>query len=215
MHSLKRLNSRCHSLLLRAFSAINFMFKSNKYLMATFFGDSFFGFPWIFIVLFSTFPAIWEQSLLLSSPWSRRRKRGSGWIALSLWSHRSPNWTGHSYLFSWNWFFHREHFCINITMIVTEPAVQDVLLLGLGFCILATCRSHSTSFFIPPRSHAFNSVRLSCARKKGIGVENEPIYEVFLEYDKIKQAKETLCSQGAIPGKLFTTIRNIVEAVIC
>ena len=215
MHSLKRLNSRCHSLLLRAFSAINFMFKSNKYLMATFFGDSFFGFPWIFIVLFSTFQAIWEQSLLLSSPWSRRRKRGSGWIALSLSSHRSPNWTGHSYLFSWNWFFHREHFCINITMIVTEPAVQDVLLLGLGFCILATCRSHSTSFFIPPRSHAFNSVRLSCARKKGIGVENDPIYAVFLEYDKIKQAKETLCFQGAIPGKLFTTIRNIVEAVIC
>ena len=130
--------------------------------------------PWIFIALFSTFPVICEQSLLLSSPWSRRRKRGSGWIALSLSSHRSPNWTGHSYLFSWNWFFHREHFCINITMIVTESAVQDVLLLGLGFCILATCRPHSTSFFI--RSHAFNSARLSCARKKGIGVENDPIY---------------------------------------
>ena len=171
--------------------------------------------PWISIALFSTFPVICEQSLLLSSPWSRRRKRGSGWIALSLSSHRSPNWTGHSYLFSWNWFFYREHFCINITMIVTEPAVQDVLLLGLGFCILATCRSHSISFFIPPRSHAFNSVRLSCARKKGIGVENDPIYAVFLEYDKIKRAKETLCFQGAIPGKLFTTIRNIVEAVIC
>ena len=214
MHSLKRLNSRCYSLLLRAFSAINFMFKSNKCLMATFFGDSFFGFPWIFIVLFSTFPAIWEQSLLLSSPWSRRRKRGSGWIALSLWGHRNF-WTGQSYLFSSNWFFDSEHFFINITMIVTELAVQDVLLLGLGFCILATCRSHSISFFIPPRSYAFNSVRLSCARKKGIGVENDPIYAVFLEYDKIKRAKETLCFQGAIPGKLFTTIRNIVEAVIC
>ena len=34
------------------------------------------------------------------------------------------------------------------------------------------------------------------------------------EYHKIKQAKETLCSQGAFPGE-FTTIRNIVEAVIC
>ena len=170
---------------------------------------------WIFIAMFSTFPANREQSLLLSSPWSRRRKRGSDWIASSLWSHRSPNWTGQSYLFSSNWFFDSEHFCINITMIVTEPAVQDVLLLGLGFCILATCRSHSISFFIPPRSHAFNSVRLSCARKKGIGVENDPIYAVFLEYDKIKRAKETLCFQGAIPGKLFTTIRNIVEAVIC
>ena len=38
---------------------------------------------------------------------------------------------------------------------------------------------------------------------------------VFLEYDKIKQAKEMLCSQGAFPGEEFTTIRNIVEAVIC
>ena len=92
--------------------------------------------PRIFIALFSTFPAIWEQSPLLSSPWSRRRKRGSGWIASSLWSHPSPNWIGQSYLFSSNWFFDREHFCINITMIVTDPAVQDFLLLGLGFCIL-------------------------------------------------------------------------------
>ena len=132
-----------------------------------------------------------------------------------LWGHRSPNWTGQSYLFSSNWFFDSEHFLLILTMIVTELAVQDVLLLGLGFCILATCRSHSISFFILLRCHAFNSVRLSCARKKGIGVENDPIYVVFLEYDKIKQAKETLCSQGAIPGKLFTTIRNIVEAVIC
>ena len=38
---------------------------------------------------------------------------------------------------------------------------------------------------------------------------------VFLEYDKIKQAKETLCWQGTFPGEEFTTIRNIVEAVIC
>ena len=34
-------------------------------------------------------------------------------------------------------------------------------------------------------------------------------------YDKIKQAKEALCSQGAFPGEQSTTIRNIVEAVIC
>ena len=159
MHSLKRLNYRCHSLLLRAFSAINFMFKSNKYLMATFFGDSFFGFPWIFIVLFSTFPAIWEQSLLLSSPWSRRRKRGSGWIAPSLWSHHSPNfWTGQSYLLSSNCFFSHEHSCINITMIITEPAVPDTRL--LGFCILATCSASSTKFLldfiVDPRPLFFN-----------------------------------------------------------
>ena len=130
---------------------------------------------------------------------------------------RSPkpelNWSILSFLLKL--VFRQRTFFINITIIVTELAVQVVLLLGLGFCILATCRSHSISFFIPPRCHAFNSVRLSCARKKGIGVENDPIYAVFLEYDKIKQAKETLCSQGAIPGKLFTTIRNIVEAVIC
>ena len=88
--------------------------------------------PWIFIALFSTFPAICEQSLLLSSPWSRRRKGGSDWIASNLWSHRSPNWTGQSYLFSSNRFFDREHSCINISMIVTEPAVPDARLLGLG-----------------------------------------------------------------------------------
>lgn len=46
-------------------------------------------------------------------------------------------------------------------------------------------------------------------------MENDPIYAVFLEYDQIKQAKETLCFQGAIPGEEFATIRNIVEAVIC
>ena len=135
LHSLKRLNDRHHwSLLLRAFSTINFMFSSNKCSMATLcILDSLFGFPLIFIALISTFPAICEQSPLLSSSWSRRTKRGSGWIASSLWSHRSPNWTGQSYLFSSNRFFDREQFCINITMIITEPAVPDARLLGLGF----------------------------------------------------------------------------------
>ena len=134
LHSLKRLNDRRHSLLLRAFSAINFILSSNKCSIATLcILDSLFGFPWIFIALFSTFPAICEQSPLLSSPWSRSRKRGSGWIASSLWSHRSPNWTGQSYLFLSNRFFDREHFCINITMVITEPAVPDAQPLGLGF----------------------------------------------------------------------------------
>ena len=177
--------------------------------------DSLFGFHLNFHCVVLNFSSnLWAEPPFVFSL-IEKEKRGSGWIALSLSSHRSPNWTVQSYLFSSTWFFDSEQFFINITMIVSELAVQDVLLLGLGFCILATCRSHSISFFIPPRSHAFNSVRLSCARKKGIGVENDPIYAVFLEYDKIKRAKETLCFQGAIPGKLFTTIRNIVEAVIC
>ena len=67
------------------------------------------------------------------------------------------------------------------------------------------------------RPHFFDSLTLSCARKKGTaGVENDSIFaEPFSSTTKIKQAKETLCSQGAFPKEQLTTIRNIVEAVIC
>ena len=105
-------------------------------------------------------------------------------------------------------------------MITTEPAVPDPRLLNKPeFCILVTCIATSTKIsldvILHPRLRAFDSVELLCARKKGTGVKNDSIYAVFLEYGKIKQAKETLCSQGAFPGEEFTTIRNIVEAVIC
>ena len=102
-------------------------------------------------------------------------------------------------------------------MITTEPAVPDPRLLNKPeFCILATCIATSTKISLDVILHPrLRSVELLCARKKGTGVKNDSIYAVFLEYGKIKQAKETLRSQGAFPGEEFTTIRNIVEAVIC
>ena len=55
-------------------------------------------------------------------------------------------------------FFSHEHSCINITMIITEPAVPDTRL--LGFCILATCSASSTKFLldfiVDPRPLFFN-----------------------------------------------------------
>ena len=83
MHGPIRLNSMRHSLLLRAVSLIKFMFRSNKWSMATLcILESLLVSPWIFIVLFSVLTS-------LSSTWSRWRKGDSGWIASSFWSHRN------------------------------------------------------------------------------------------------------------------------------
>ena len=70
-----------------------------------------------------------EQSHLLSSPWSRRRKGGSAWITSSLWSHRNPYFRiSQSCSLSSNWFFEWEHLFIDNPM-VTVPSAW---LLGLG-----------------------------------------------------------------------------------
>ena len=79
-------------------------------------------------------------------------------------------------------------------MIINEPAVPDTRL--LGFCTLATCRTSSTKFLLDfivgPRPHSFDSVTLSCARKKGTaGVENDSIFaESFLSTKKSNKRKK-------------------------
>ena len=75
IHSLISLNSRRHSLLLRAFSVIKFVFRSNKWSMATLcILDSSLVSPWIFIVLFS--------NLLVFSLIEKEKKRL--WLARTL-----------------------------------------------------------------------------------------------------------------------------------
>ena len=88
-----------------------------------------------------------------------------------------PNvWTSQSCSHSSNWFF--EYPVIGKPMVIsTQPAVASARVLGLGWSyILATCRA--------------------CSRKSSI--DSCLIHAVFLEYAKIKQAKEKLCwMQGA------------------
>ena len=84
----------------------------------------------------------------------------------------------------------------------------------IAFCrgVVQPQQKISLDVILHPRPRAFDSVELLCARKKGTGVKNDSIYAVFLKYGKIKQAKETLYSQGAFPGEEFTTIRNIEKS---
>ena len=74
-----------------------------------------------------------EQSLLLSTSWSRRRKGGSAWMASNLWTHRSPSFlTCASCLNSSNWLFVWEHPFTDKRTVITEPAVPRTRRSGLG-----------------------------------------------------------------------------------
>ena len=121
-----------------------------------------------------------KKSLLLSSSWMRWSKGLSVWIVSRFWSHSSPNfWTSQSrFLFS-NWFFFSSGtICLLLKpMILTEPAKATAWLLGQGQnCLPAKCGTSSTKILLD-----------SC--------------RVFLEYAKIKQAKERLCWWSELGGK--------------
>ena len=74
-----------------------------------------------------------EQTLPMCSSWLKRRKGGSAWIAWSLWSCRSLKfWTSQSCFFSSNCFFDCKHPFIYKPLVITEPTVPSVWLLGLG-----------------------------------------------------------------------------------
>ena len=68
-----------------------------------------------------------EQSHLLSSPWSRRRKGGSAWITSRLWSRRTQASGLVKLVF--DLFFECEHPFIDKPMVKTEPAVPSRRLL--------------------------------------------------------------------------------------
>ena len=87
-----------------------------------------------------------EQSLLLSSSWSNRRKGGSAWMASNLWTRRSPSfWTCESCLNSSNWLFVWEH------SFTDKPSplyhAHDVQAWVPNY-ILATCRACSTKILL-------------------------------------------------------------------
>ena len=74
-----------------------------------------------------------EQSLVLSTSWSRRRKGGSAWMASNLWTLRSPRfWTCESCLNWSNWLFVWEHPFTDKRTVITEPAVPRTRRSGLG-----------------------------------------------------------------------------------
>ena len=74
-----------------------------------------------------------EQTLPMCSSWLKRRKGGSTWIVWSLWScHSLKFWTSQSCFFSSNCFFDCKHPFIYKPLVITEPTVPSVWLLGLG-----------------------------------------------------------------------------------
>ena len=68
-----------------------------------------------------------EQSLTLSSSWSRRRNGGSAWIESVLWSSCNPNFcTGQSCFLSWNSVCVSEHPFIEKPIVPTVPSARKL-----------------------------------------------------------------------------------------
>ena len=69
----------------------------------------------------------------MSSSWSRRRERGPAWIVLKTLRSPQPNfWTIQYRFLSSHWFFERKHLFFVKPLVIPEPSIPSVQLLGLS-----------------------------------------------------------------------------------